>query len=406
MPQAIATQSDNSHLEESHKVLDAFSPNLTDSYEELQAQVARLSHELSESRKRHIEELRDKERLANRLYMVLQALPAAVIVVDDRYRIDQFNPVAEFLFPEIRWGRLWPEVFIEQVQAQTANNEFRLKDGRSISVSKKNLTPDPGKILVVIDVTDSRALQEQLNRQQRLAEMGEMAAQLAHQIRTPVASALLYAENLGRGDLREEQRQRFSESLRQSLRHTENQVRDLLSFARGGHYEPDTVNLSNLVGDVEDNVDPLLESHSASLEVIDKTDGKAFVKGNNDALSGALGNLVENALRHGGDKVKIEMTLMPVEDGFCIRIEDNGVGIDEEIRAQVFNPFFTTSSNGTGLGLAVVQNVILSHGGAIRLLDDKNRKFETGAGFVICLPGMNQDTCNETLQENSSGETA
>ncbi|MEJ2213008.1 MAG: HAMP domain-containing sensor histidine kinase [Gammaproteobacteria bacterium] len=236
--------------------------------------------------------------------------------------------------------------------------------------------------------------------------MGEMAAQLAHQIRTPVASALLYAENLGREDLRQEQRQRFSESLRQSLRHTENQVRDLLSFARGGHYEPDTVNLSNLVGDVEDNVDPLLESHSASLEVIDKTDGKAFVKGNNDALSGALGNLVENALRHGGDKVKIEMTLMPVEDGFCIRIEDNGVGIDEEIRAQIFNPFFTTSSNGTGLGLAVVQNVILSHGGAIRLLDDKNRKFETGAGFVICLPGMTQDTCNETLQENSSGETA
>jgi two-component system sensor histidine kinase FlrB len=406
MPQAIATQSDNSHLEESCKVLDTFPPNLTDSYEELQAQVARLSHELSESRKRHIEELRDKERLANRLYMVLQALPAAVIVVDDRYRIDQFNPVAEFLFPEIRWGRLWPEVFIEQVQAQTANNEFRLKDGRSISVSKKNLTPDPGKILVVIDVTDSRALQEQLNRQQRLAEMGEMAAQLAHQIRTPVASALLYAENLGRGDLRQEQRQRFSESLRQSLRHTENQVRDLLSFARGGHYEPDTVNLSNLVGDVEDNVDPLLASHTASLEVIDKTDGKAFVKGNNDALSGALGNLVENALRHGGDKVKIEMTLMPVEDGFCIRIEDNGVGIDEEIRAQIFNPFFTTSSNGTGLGLAVVQNVILSHGGAIRLLDDKNRKFETGAGFVICLPGMTQDTCNETLQENSSGETA
>jgi two-component system sensor histidine kinase FlrB len=406
MPQAIATQSDQNKLEENFQVVDQLSSRLTDSYEQLQSQVARLTRELSESRKRHIQELRDKERLANRLYMVLQALPAAVIVVDDRDRIDQFNPVAEFLFPEIRWGRLWPEVFIEQIQEQTANNEFRLKDGRSISVSKKNLTPDPGKILVVIDVTDSRALQEQLNRQQRLAEMGEMAAHLAHQIRTPVASALLYAEHLGRDDLRCEQRQRFSESLRQSLRHTENQVRDLLSFARGGHYEPDTVNLSNIIGDVEDNVDPLLESHGASLNVIDKTDGRAFVKGNNDAISGALGNLVENALRHGGDNVDIEMTLLAVEDGFCIRIEDNGVGIDEDIRGQIFNPFFTTSSNGTGLGLAVVQNVILSHGGAIRLLDDKNKKYETGVGFVICLPGMNQETCNEAIQENSSGETS
>ena len=406
MPQAIATQSDQNKLEENFQVVDQLSSRLTDSYEQLQSQVARLTRELSESRKRHIQELRDKERLANRLYMVLQALPAAVIVVDDKDRIDQFNPVAEFLFPEIRWGRLWPEVFIEQIQEQTANNEFRLKDGRSISVSKKNLTPDPGKILVVIDVTDSRALQEQLNRQQRLAEIGEMAAHLAHQIRTPVASALLYAEHLGRDDLRCEQRQRFSESLRQSLRHTENQVRDLLSFARGGHYEPDTVNLSNIIGDVEDNVDPLLESHGASLNVIDKTDGRAFVKGNNDAISGALGNLVENALRHGGDNVDIEMTLLAVEDGFCIRIEDNGVGIDEDIRGQIFNPFFTTSSNGTGLGLAVVQNVILSHGGAIRLLDDKNKKYETGVGFVICLPGMNQETCNEAIQENSSGETS
>mgnify|MGYP001552587718 FL=1 len=432
MPQAIASQSaPSSHAEANHPeasipqasipeasihFVDEFSPELTDSadhhYQQLQAQVAQLTRELSESRKRHIQELRDKERLANRLYTVLQALPAAVIVVDDKDRIDQFNPVAEFLFPEIRWGRLWPEVFIEQIQEQTANNEFRLKDGRSISVSRKNLTPDPGKILVVIDVTDSRALQEQLNRQQRLAEMGEMAAQLAHQIRTPVASALLYAENLGRDDLRLEQRKRFSERLRQSLKHTENQVRDLLAFARGGHYEPDTINLSNLIGDVEDSVDSMIETHKAAFNVIDKTDGEAFVKGNNDAISGALVNLVENSLRHGGEQVEIEMTLMPVEDGFCIRIEDNGVGIDEEIRGRVFNPFFTTSSNGTGLGLAVVQNVILSHGGAIRLLDDSNKKYETGAGFVICLPGMNldtgmnQDTCDEAIQENRSGETS
>ena len=138
MPQAIATQSEGNHLEESFQVVDQYASDLTDSYEQLQSRVIQLTRELSESRKRHSEELRDKERLANRLYLVLQALPAAVIVVDDRDRIDQFNPVAEFLFPEIRWGRLWPEVFIEQIQEQTANNEFRLKDGRSISVSRKH----------------------------------------------------------------------------------------------------------------------------------------------------------------------------------------------------------------------------------------------------------------------------
>jgi len=388
MSQALAPQSDNDNLQQDYQVVDRLSSQLSESYVQLQQQVARLTAELSESRHRHNQELRDKERLANRLYLVLQALPAAVIVVDQRDRIDQFNPVAEILFPQIRWGRLWAEVFSDQISNQTAHNEWRLKDGRFISVSHNSLAPDPGKILVVIDVTDSRELQEQLNRQQRLAEMGEMAAQLAHQIRTPVASALLYSEHLGRHDLLQQQRERFSERLKQSLRHSEKQVKDLLGFARGNHFEPDTVNLSNLVGDVEDNVEALVQSSGASLTVIDKTTGTALIKGNSDALSGAIGNLIENALRHGGQRVTVSLTLMPVEDGFCIRVEDDGAGIAEDIRAKIFNPFFTTSSGGTGLGLAIVQNVVLSHGGAIRLLDDNSKQQPTGAGFVICLPGM------------------
>jgi two-component system sensor histidine kinase FlrB len=390
MDQLTARQSDTANLEHEYQVVDQLSTRLTDSYGQLQQQVARLTRELSETRQRHIRELRDKERLANRLYRVLEALPAAVIVIDNRDRIDQFNPIAEILFPDIRWGRLWHEVFGEQVCSQTANNEFLLKDGRCISVSRQSLSPDPGKIVVVVDVTDSRALQEQLNRQQRLAEMGEMAAHLAHQIRTPVASALLYSEHLGRHDLRKDQRERFSESLCQSLRHTENQVKDLLTFARGGHFEPATVNLSNLVGEVEDNVEPILQDAGARLNVVDETDGKAFVKGNNDALAGALGNLIENATRHGGESITIDLFLARVEDGYCIRIEDNGVGIAEDIKHEIFNPFFTTSSSGTGLGLAVVQNVILAHGGAIRLLKDEKHNHESGAGFVICLPDMTE----------------
>lgn len=390
MSQALAPQTENTHLEQA-RLVEPLSSGHSESTAQLHQQIASLKKELAETRHRHIRELRDKERLANRLYLLLQTLPAAVIVVDEKDRIDQFNPVAEILFPEIRWGRLWNEVFSEEISLQTANNEWRLKDGRCISVAHKSLSPDPGTILVVVDVSDSRALQEQLNRQQRLAEMGEMAAQLAHQIRTPVASALLYSEHLGRHDLQKQQRERFSERLKQSLRHTENQVRDLLSFARGGHFEPDTVNLSNLIGDIEDNMEPMIEANGASLKVTDDTDGRALVKGNHDALSGAICNLIENAVRHAGSQVSILLELTPVEDGYCIRIEDDGKGIDADIRERIFDPFFTTSSDGTGLGLAVVQNVVLSHGGAIRMLDDHAQHAKSGAGFVICIPGIEMD---------------
>ncbi len=153
-----------------------------------------------------------------------------------------------------------------------------------------------------------------------------------------------------------------------------------------------------MIGEVEDSVEPLLEDANATLNVVDETDGRAFVKGNNDALAGALGNLIENAIRHGGEQISIDLSLTPVEDGYCIRIEDDGVGIAEDIRHQIFNPFFTTSSSGTGLGLAVVQYVILAHGGAIRLLDDNKRRHESGAGFVICLPDMSEQ--DQTGLEN------
>ncbi len=402
MTQAMLdNQSGQPHLESNFQVVDHLSRQLTQSYDELQQQVARLTAELTESRYRHSQELHEKERLANRFYHVLQSLPAAVIVIDAKDRIDDFNTVAEIIFPQIRWGRRWNEVFSDHVERQTASNEWCLKDGRCVSVSTKTLEPDPGKIMVVVDVSDSRELQEQLNRQQRLAEMGEMAAQLAHQIRTPVASALLYSEHLGRHDLRREQREKFSERLRQSLRHTENQVRDLLNFARGGHFEPATVNLSNLIGDVEDHVEPLVSSCEANLSVTDDTDGRAFIKGNSDALGGAVANVIENALRHGGEKINVSMKLTPVDDGYCIRIEDDGIGIPKDIQKDIFNPFFTTSSDGTGLGLAVVQNVILSHGGAIELLNRKSTDTSCGAGFIICLPAM-QD--NE--KDISAGEAS
>ena len=101
MDQLSARQSDTGSLEREFQVVDQLSARLSDSYEQLQQKVAQLTRELSETRQRHIRELKDKERLAHRLYRVLEALPAAVIVIDNRDRIDQFNPIAEILFPDL-----------------------------------------------------------------------------------------------------------------------------------------------------------------------------------------------------------------------------------------------------------------------------------------------------------------
>ncbi|MGD2118268.1 MAG: ATP-binding protein [Chromatiales bacterium] len=393
MSQALAPQSIQLESAHDYHFFSQLTAQLAEDNESLRQQVERLSQQLSEARLRHFHELKDKERLANRLSLVLEALPAAVVVVDEKDRIDQFNPITENLFPGIRWGRRWSEVFSEAVSKQIGNHEWQLEDGRCVSVSEQSLMPEPGKILVVLDVTDSRALQEQLNRQERLTEMGQMAAHLAHQIRTPVSSALLYSDHLARNDLSADQRSRFSRRLKDSLKHTESQVSDLLCFARGAHFAPENINLSNLLGDLEDSLEAMIRTAQANLRLHDRTDGKAYVTGNTEALAGAFANLIENAARHGGEQVDIDVYLTPVDDGYCIRVEDNGSGIPAAIRDKVFDPFFTTSSDGTGLGLAVVQNVVLAHGGAIRLIEAASG----GAGFIICLPDLTQEQYSNEL---------
>jgi two-component system response regulator FlrC len=97
-------------------------------------------------------------RLARRLSSLLDALPAAIVVVDGRGRVDQFNPAAVTLFPPLAWGRQWRDVLDEAAVARNAaDDEWRLPDGTVLSVSRRTLRPDPGQILVLADVTQTVA---------------------------------------------------------------------------------------------------------------------------------------------------------------------------------------------------------------------------------------------------------
>ena len=95
-------------------------------------------------------------RLVRRLSSLLDALPAAIVVVDGRGRVDQFNPAAATLFPTLAWGRQWRDVLDETAVARSAaDDEWRLPDGTVLSVSRRALRPDPGQILVLADVTQT-----------------------------------------------------------------------------------------------------------------------------------------------------------------------------------------------------------------------------------------------------------
>ncbi|MES9868895.1 MAG: ATP-binding protein [Sedimenticola sp.] len=379
---------DRQKLQDAFQVFNQVSEQLVEAYHQLELKVSKLSEELAAARSARMVELAEKERLANRLSKLLHALPAAVIVTDGEERVQQFNPAAQNLFPEIREGEQWQQLTQENFSHASKADEIRLKSGRLVTLTKRSLMPESGAIRLLLDITETRELQNRVERQQRLSAMGEMSAQLAHQIRTPLSSVLLYNSHLARDDITPEQRQRFSQRSRTRLMHMERQINDMLAFTRGQRYAPEPQDLTLLLGDLRQTLSPLFEHRSANAQLIIEIESVPQIGGNRDALLGAFANLAVNALEHGGDDTKLAIRLYREDQRVKLRFEDNGPGIPREIRSQIFDPFYTTRSDGTGLGLAVVQSVMLAHKGEIDVAESRYG----GASFVLSFPELEHDS--------------
>ena len=369
-------------LENAFQVFNQVSEQLAVSYSQLQERVFQLSRELAAARSERMRQLAETERLAHWMAQLLDALPAAVVVLDNSGVIQQFNPAAQTLFSDLVENGLWSDVEETQFVSNQQGNEYRLISGRLVSLIRRSLHPEPGQILLMLDITTTRDLQERLERRQRLSAMGEMAAQLAHQIRTPLSSALLYTAHLARDDLSREQRERFSGHTRTRLSHMERQINQMLAFARGGRFKPRKVDLVPLLHELVQQLEPQALENGLQLDLMDESGGQAEILGNPDALLGALVNLARNALEHVNPGGEIRIRLTRAAGGWQLRFQDNGPGIPEELQERIFDPFFTTRTDGTGLGLAVVQDVVLSHQGQIRV----QSKPEEGTCFILTLP--------------------
>ena len=380
----IQSTQDPQALEQAFGVFNALSQQLTTAYAQLEGRVVALTEELAGTRRERLDERAQKEHLADQLGVLLEALPAAIVLVDVRDRVDRFNPAAEQLFPGLAWGRRWSEVKQEVVAAEPTPGDWRLRDGRRVSVSQRPLN-DRGRIMVVVDVTDQRRLQERAERQDRLTAMGEMAAQLAHQVRTPLSTSVLYAGQLAKGNLSDQQRQQFSEKLLDGLRHTETLVREMLAFSRGGSFSRQAIHVDDAIVTALAGLRPRLRTLGARLDIDVEAARRGRIAGNLDALAGAFSNLIDNALNHGAQGVTIRITAVADDAEFLtLRVEDDGPGIDPAALPRVFDPFFTTRERGTGLGLAVVQAVVLEHGGSLRAAASTLG----GARFDIQLPWL------------------
>ena len=219
-------------------------------------------------------------------------------------------------------------------------------------------------------------MSELRQRNERLTAIGEMTAEFAHQVRTPLASAMLYAGQLDRSTQANE---RIAEKITAGLHDLKRMVNDMLGFAAGARSSQEQLKVLELLNDVRHSVHGQLgEGTELRVSVTDKD---LTVAANRDALKGALLNLVTNADQAGNGEADILLHGHRFGGSVHLCVTDNGPGITDEIRTRVFEPFFTTRPQGTGLGLSVVKAVAAAHGGDVSVW-----AAEPGTCFSIQLP--------------------
>ncbi len=379
--------------EQSLELFSQMSQQLADSYHLLENRVAELSDELTHLTDQRIQELAEKEQLASRLESLLNFLPGGVVVLDSSGRVTECNPAAKALLGEPLQGEVWRQIIARSFSPrQDDGHEVSLKDGRRVSIQTRNLGDD-GQIILLTDMTETRRLQSELSRHERLSALGKMMSALAHQIRTPLSSAMLYAGHLVSGKLDDARRQQFSEKILGRLNNIERQVQDMLFYVKGEMPLNDVISVAELQAELSEAMEvPLLTSDSSCEWHIYARE--QYIQCNREALIGALLNLVNNSIQAIGReaKLRIEFNLYPhalnnpklagETPQLWIRVCDKGPGMTPEQLASVGELFVTTKAQGTGLGLSVVQAVARAHHGKFVL----NSKPGQGTCASLLLP--------------------
>jgi two-component system sensor histidine kinase FlrB len=252
---------------------------------------------------------------------------------------------------------------------------------RRVSLSDTALESGEGRIVLLHDVTDTHRMRLQAERNERLAAMGEMVAGLAHQLRTPLAAALLYTGNLKQPELGPADRARVADRAIERLRYLERLIRDMLLFARGDSLGRERFGICELVAELVHTLEPLARARQIAF-TSDCSCGELALLGDRKALGGALTNLLENAIQATEPAGSVALTVAQEAELVVFRVADSGRGIEPAQQARLFEPFFTTRAEGTGLGLAIARGVARGHGGDIALESTPGK----GSVFILSLP--------------------
>jgi PAS domain S-box-containing protein len=384
-------------LMEAFMMFTQASSSLESAFCRLQEKAQRLTEELEAKNLELEKSLREKQEAQNYLRTILERLPCGVFVLDDKGALTLCNPMASEVLNQSHCKspgdgkRRRPSLSAEMRDYFTASAsesgvkeevEIPFTNGNSrriVATSGAPLTDAAGSRIgtlhIIRDVTEVKALQEKNKHIEKLSAMGEMAVELAHEIRNPLASIELFASLLVKelsGDP-----VRWAENIRIGIRSLNTIVSNMLHFANPLSPVFAEASVHEMIREIVKFCDPLISQRQVHLEMDLKAENY-LISADRELFKQMMLNLIFNAMKAmpSQGSLSIGTRNIEMEAGHCggleLRIQDTGVGISPEHLSRIFDPFFTTNKNGTGLGLSIVHQIVEKHSGSISVSSEVN----------------------------------
>ncbi len=380
--------------------------------------IAFLASFLVEQEKKTRVLLSEKESAFNQLDLlhrsIIESVNTGIMTVDLHGGIKSFNRAAEeitgFLFSRIK-DRNIDDIFVNlsgmiygktdgerrsEREYELPQNRFEMtitsNDGKNIMLGF-SFSPlidskgeSIGRIIIFQDLTSVKEMEREVEKNKRLALIGEMSAILAHELRSPLVSISGSIQLLEKGLDLEGTDKKLMDIIIRGKDQLESLARDFLLLARPSPGDPREMDVKNMIDDIIESVQ-FGPDWNEDIEVVRELCDQNSVYGNEMEIRQAIWNIALNAVQSmpDGGKFKIRTATVMNENGkkyLEIRIGDTGSGIGKEYLDRILEPFYTTKEKGTGLGLAIVNRVVESHEGKLRIDSELNK----GTQCIVLLP--------------------
>jgi len=376
-------------------------------------EIGQLLHEFNLMAQRLCDEAREREQVESDLRVseehlraVLNAAPDGILTLDSKGIILAANPAAERMFGYPVGGLLGCNILTladkeQQDLLQEEALKFRQEPENSVfilGVEVTALRADGSNLLIhckarpieirgekqficmVRDVSGLKEIHEKLMRTKHLASIGEMGASIAHEIRNPLAGISGAVQVLSDLSSVEKPDYLVLQEIRLLTERIEETVVRMLEYAKDWQLEPRLCRIRELVEDTVAAYNRQAKFKDINIKIVGCKDAKALI--DPDLIGQVLVNLIENAVdacNGNGELIwRIEKGLREVS----VSVQDNGVGVADEVKENIFKPFFTTKDSGNGLGLAICQKIVEKHNGTISV----ESKIGVGTKVTIILP--------------------